>query len=118
MLFVVYLQQKIIKCNNTMIPKDIRELLLCLLYDEIIVSSWGISDINVTETIVSFYVAGFKYQGKVVIEVKDGSTYEIILDNEKLGCFTIDAIVKTIDERVEKSENCYRDFMKRLRLKS
>lgn len=72
---------------NNMIAENVRKLLLSLLKDEVIVASWGISNINISQTQLSLSVSGFKYQGRVTIIVKDGSDCEIFLAKENLGCF-------------------------------
>ena len=95
-----------------MISENIRMLLLCLLNDEVIVASWGISNINISKTKLSFSVCGFKYQGRVTITVRGSSNCEIFLNKAKLGCFNIDKVVSIIDENVENSEICYRDYVK------
>ena len=99
---------------NDMIAENVRKLLLSLLKDEVIVASWGISNINISQTQLSFSVSGFKYQGCVTIIVKDGSDCEVFLDKENLGYFSFDKIVSVIDERVENSESCYHNFVKQL----
>ena len=93
-----------------MIAENVRKLLLSLLKDEVIVASWGISNINISETQLSFSVSGFKYQGCVTIVVKDGAKCEVFLDKDKLGCFTFDRVVSVIDGRIEKNESCYHTF--------
>lgn len=97
-----------------MISENVKMLLLSLLKDEVIVASWGISNINISETQLSFSVSGFKYQGCVTIAVKDSSYCELFFDKEKLGCFTFDEVVSVIDENAEKSESCYHNFVKQL----
>ena len=97
-----------------MIAENVRKLLLSLLKDEIIVASWGVSNINIFETKISFSVNGFKYQGRVTIIVKDGSDCEVFLAKKNLGCFPFDKVVSIIDEKVENSENCYHNFVKQL----
>ena len=97
-----------------MIAENVRKLLLSLLKDEIIVASWGVSNINIYETKISFSVNGFKYKGRVTIAVKDDLNCEIFLDKTKLGCFTFDKVVSIIDENVENSEICYHNFIKQL----
>lgn len=97
-----------------MIAENVRKLLLSLLKDEVIVASWGISNINISETQLSFTVSGFKYQGCVTIIVKDCSDCEVFLANENLGYFPFDKVVSVIDEKVENSENHYYNFVKQL----
>ena len=97
-----------------MIAENVRKLLLYLLKDEVIVASWGISNINISETQLSFSVSGFKYQGYVTITIKDGSDCEVIHEKKNLGCFPFDKVVSIIDEKVENSENCYHNFVKQL----
>ena len=99
---------------NDMIAENVRKLLLSLLKDEVIVASWGISNINISQTQLSFSVSGFKYQGRVTIIVKDGSDCEVFLAKKNLGCFPFDKVVSVIDEKVENSESCYHNFVKQL----
>ena len=97
-----------------MITENIRKLLLSLLEDEVIVASWGISNINISEKEMSFSVYGFNYQGGVTIKVEDDSKCEVYLNRTKLGCFTFDKVVNIIDENVEKNVSRYHDFIKQL----
>ena len=62
-----------------MIAENVRMLLLSLLKDEVVVASWGMTNIIISETKLSFSVNGFKYKGVVTIEENDSSNYEILL---------------------------------------
>lgn len=46
-----------------MIAENVRKLLLSLLKDEVIVASWGISNINISETQLSFQLVVSNIKG-------------------------------------------------------
>ena len=98
-----------------MITENIRKLLLCFLSEDVIVASWGISDITISETTLSFSVNGFKFQGNVMIEAGDiCDEYSVSLNQSCIGHCKLDGIVTILDERIERSEPCYQEFVKHL----
>ena len=50
--------------------EKIKKTLIILLNDELIVASWGISNITINESYFEFIVSGIIYQGKVSISIK------------------------------------------------
>jgi hypothetical protein len=98
-----------------MITENIRNLLLRFLSEDVIVASWGISDINISDSSLSFHVDGFKFQGDVKIEGLDiCDEYKVCFYQEYIGHYKLDDIVSILDERIERSESCYQDFVKHL----
>ena len=82
------------------LSNSIRQALLTLLNQNIIVASWGLSNICIKE---SFFVEGFKYKGSVVIsEFNDG--YKVIMNKHTLFC-KLDSLVINLDEFIEKTTN-------------
>ena len=47
--------------------KKIKKALVCLLNEEAIVISWGITNLNINDTSFVFEVSGFLFQGKVEV---------------------------------------------------
>lgn len=82
-----------------------RKILVELLSQETIVSSWGIENIKVNANNICFHVDGFKYCGNVCIfgraDVVDIKFKE---SNLLLKSIKIDNIVKTIDSTIETDE--------------
>ena len=98
-----------------MISENIRKLLLRLLSEDVIVASWGISDIKISETTLSFSVNGFKFQENVMIEALDiCDGYNVCLNQSCIGHCKLDGIVTILDERIERSESSYQDFVKHI----
>lgn len=73
------------------------------LEEQIIVASWGISNVIINEESIQFEVCGFLYHGVVLIVIDDHQDYSIKIGSETLNC-KIDDIVETIDEKVEKGD--------------
>lgn len=75
-----------------------------MLREEVIVGSWGITNINVEETYIEFHVCGFLYQGKVRLTLFEHG-YRINLDNGTLFDCSLDELVKTLDSIIEWSSD-------------
>lgn len=81
--------------------EKIRTVLIMMLKDEVIVASWGISNIRIADSALVFDVCGFLYQGTVTIvatdisyriQFEDGVQVEVVLAN----------ILETLDQYIEK----------------
>ena len=79
----------------------IKNALVTLLNDELIVASWGISNITVNESSFDFMVSGFIYQGKVSVSILN-SNYLITFDNGYSEECNIDNLVHYLDSKIEK----------------
>ena len=84
--------------------KKIKKALVCLLNEEAIVISWGITNLNINDTSFVFEVSGFLFQGKVeVIPCESG--YSIILNNAEITKCSLEELVSTLDSKIEKMDN-------------
>lgn len=94
---------------------SIRQALLALLREKLIVVSWGLSDICIENSHILFTVDGFKYKGTVLIrESRNG--YTVIMSEHCLFC-KLDSLINTLDEYIEKStdyENRIEDALNNL----
>jgi hypothetical protein len=82
----------------------IKNALIILLNNELIVASWGISNIAINESSFEFVVSGFIYQGKVSVSIKN-SNYLITFEN---GCSVecnINDLVHCLDSKIEKTSD-------------
>lgn len=85
------------------LKSSIRQALLTLLDQGLIVASWGLSDIKLSESSILFAVNGFKYKGQVVImEYNNG--YTIRMDGKSFDCNLCD-LIKKLDIEIEKTDN-------------
>ena len=89
--------------------KEIKKLLVKLLENEVTVLSWGISNIQISNRILSFEVSGFKYNGAVQITI-DNKRYRIILNDKNIIC-SLDDLVPIMDNEIESSENYMSNFL-------
>lgn len=95
----------------------VRTLLVEFLTNSTIITSWGITDIKVAETNISFFVNAFKYNGRIVINICNEEhefTYEIeytSLYNFKERA-DISNIISIIDRTIEASDSYYEDIVK------
>ena len=89
--------------------KKIKKALIRLLHEETVIASWGINNILIYKDFIEFDVSGFLYQGKVkVLPLISG--YRINLDNgDFFDCSLVD-LVKTLDSKIEKSDNYEADL--------
>lgn len=84
--------------------KNIKKALVSLLNKEVKVASWGITNIHIFDTSFDFEVSGFIYNGKVQVKLVDDS-YKIYFDTgETINC-SLDDLVKTLDSKIEKTDN-------------
>lgn len=84
--------------------KKIKIALVCLLNEEAIVISWGITNLNINDTSFVFEVSGFLFQGKVeVIPCESG--YSIKLNNAEITKCSLEELVSTLDSKIEKMDN-------------
>ena len=89
--------------------KETKALLAKLLEDEVIVLSWGITNIQISVSCVSFDVNGFKYKGTVSIEL-DNEGYRIVLKDKTVNS-SLDDIVTVLDNEIEKTGNYISDII-------
>lgn len=73
------------------------------LEEQIVVASWGISNVIIDEKSIQFEVCGFLYHGVVSIVTDDHQEYSIKIGSETLKC-EMEDIVDVIDEKVEKGD--------------
>ena len=77
---------------------------------QVIMTSWGISDILIEENQVSFFVTGFNYCGKILIKVEEE---DLIISSSKelIGKFRdpVKAIY-ILDEYIEANDEQYNNL--------
>ena len=93
--------------------KETRELLIELLTNKIVVTSWGITNLNVSDADISFEVDGFKYKGTVSIVASAKLLHYVVRIGERQfkDCHLKD-VVEMIDKEVEYGSN-YQDELKK-----
>lgn len=88
-------------------------MLGCINLDHI-PASWGMEDIQVSETQISFSVYGFNYFGKIVVSVTDtnielsSSAGHIATTSEPMHA------IRILDGYIEANEEKYLNLLKRL----
>lgn len=84
--------------------EKIKMALASLLNEEVIIASWGFSDLTIKDTVFEFRVSGLIYQGKVTVAVQE-SEYLICFENgNKFKC-TIKNLVLCLDSVIEKTSD-------------
>lgn len=115
LLYLVYLCNKIIKINIDMISENLRKLLFCLIKNDVIVTSWGLTDINISESKLIFSVNGFKYRGKVKIEVSDCTDfYNIYFEGNDMEKCDIVQIISFLDMKIENDVSNYHKLSQKI----
>lgn len=102
MFYLVILQAQIV-IYSFMMNKKVKKALLCLLKDEVMVSSWGITNISIKKSSICFDVAGFIYRGRININCEQ-SFYEIQLDNGITIQCPENNLLNVLDEAIEKTD--------------
>ncbi len=87
------------------ISKSMRKLSETMLGEEVILASWGITNVILNENTMTFTVSGFKYTGPVEIVSQDDNSYLVTLGNSVIGSFTCEAIVNALDSEIEHTED-------------
>jgi len=79
---------------------------ICLNNKEIVLS-WRISNIHVSESLLSFDVFGFNYQGPILIKII-GSDFNLYANDTYIGSAStpVEAL-SILDEYIEKNINAY-----------
>lgn len=67
--------------------RDLKALLAEFIANRLIVESWGIEDLKVSESGISFFAYGLLYQGNI----------RILFDNEGYGIFLSGVYIKTVE---------------------
>lgn len=73
------------------------------------VASWGITNIKIGDSIISFDVSGFKFEGCVLIHANDHG-YDVYLNNELKAHCECKNIVYYLDCMVEHTDNYEEDL--------
>lgn len=110
---MLYLQSKYI---TTAMNINIRTLLLELLKHQFVVSSWGLTNIKIGASKLSFDVDGLLYKGKVLITV-NGCLYTIHLDSRTLSDVALCQVVAVLDGLIEVDEDYKEQLAQWLALK-
>lgn len=98
------------------LSKNIKSLLLSLLEDKVVVSSWGISSIFISDTSIKFDVNGMNYQGTVVIESLNNKDYNIIIGNKNICLNSSNDVINWLDSEIEKTNDYLFDLQRCLKL--
>ena len=90
--------------------KKLKNGLLCLLSEEEIVSSWGISNITIDENSINFNVDGFLYKGRISIKYVE-TYFEICFGcDKKVRCVDATELAEILDSNIEKTDNYQHDL--------
>jgi len=92
---------------------NVRNLLLQIIEEKEVATSWGINNINIEENAISFSVNGLKYCGKVNITFKSIACVDITFADEHKTICSVDIfnVVSIIDREVEVTNNYCQSIM-------
>lgn len=97
--------------------KEMREILIELLTNNIVVTSWGITHLNISDAEISFEVDGFKYKGIVSIVASAKQLYyEVRIGERQFKDCHLQDVVKMIDKEVEYGSTYQGELEKNLML--
>lgn len=92
---------------------NIKKALVILLNEEVIVSSWGLSNIFITGTSIRFHVDGFVYKGEIRIGCGDLS-YHVTFDNGRIIHCSLHELLSVLDSNIEKNDDYIQNLEARL----
>jgi hypothetical protein len=95
---------------TTRLSEPFRRLLLTLLINSTEVSSWGITDINITDDVLSFCVNGFKYQGQVKLSVSNSDHFTIQLGSHSFENVKLVDVFVILDSAIEQTDSYNEDL--------
>lgn len=84
--------------------KNLKRVMVALLKEKEIVSSWGISNILIRRNVFYFRVDGFIYKGSICI-ICNTSYCEVKFENDKVTRCNLLDLVSVLDTAIEKDEN-------------
>ena len=92
----------------------INKIAQCLLEQEIVIASWGISSVSMLDNAISFHVAGLRYSGEVIISPISETLlcHVSFLENSQSYDIDYQQLVARLDELIEKTDN-YQDDLKK-----
>ena len=94
--------------------RRMKELIENLLENKIVLQSWGIANIQIQDSSITFDVNGMKYCGPVFISiVRNG--YEVRLDSKSFEVSSGN-IISALDNEIEKTNNYLSDLQEWLRV--
>ena len=85
----------------------LKQAILCLLRQRVMVMSWGLTGLRVDEQTIEFHVNGFNYKGKVFIKSFQGHL-QITLDKGESRHMEVEDLVTTLDSLIENGP-CYEE---------
>ena len=110
LLYIVYLRLEIIIYSTMELNRALRLVLITLLKDQVTVASWGISNIVIKPSVLTFNVDGMKFKGIVSVKVT-GTTYTLHIGKDSYSNLDLNTLVGFMDERIE----CTTDYLSDLR---
>lgn len=91
------------------ISKALKLVLITLLEDKVKVASWGISNIVIKPTIITFNVDGIKFKGLVTVEVT-GISYTLKIGEDSYTELNLCNLVEFMDNKIECTTNYLSDL--------
>lgn len=90
---------------------DIRKLAISFIWHKDIVCSWGIHDILLSQSSISFIAEGFKVQGQVEIKLSDDASCCIYIGKRYVCNCCVDDVVRLLDSKIEKTKSYKHDII-------
>ena len=84
--------------------KNLIRVMIVLLKQREIISSWGISDVHINGNVLSFQVDGFIYKGYICIICNTSYCEAKFANGKTIKCNVLD-LSKVLDAAIEKDEN-------------
>lgn len=91
----------------------LRTMLQLLLVNPVIVGSWGITDIIISDESLSFTANGMKYEGVISVECeKDSPDYTIHCKSSGISYYhvNLNSLLKTLDNIIEQTDDYIKDI--------
>ena len=92
--------------------KILRLALISFLENEVIVASWGISNITINQNSLIFDVNAMKYKGSISVVTTNNSGYIVHIGKETYNNCSLDNLVSFIDSKIEYTPDYFTDLKK------
>lgn len=91
--------------------KKIKSLMRVFINNQVIVNSWGITEIGIHEEYLMFKVDGLKYKGMISIQAEKDDYIIRLNSSNTIKESSPDKVVDYLDSIIEKSDNYISDVL-------
>ena len=87
------------------ISENIKAMMICFLNNNIITSSWAMSEITISEKRIDFNVNGLNFSGKIAIKDLFNGQYSVSTEGGVIFVCDLKNLLSKLDNYIEKSND-------------